>query len=35
MKIQYVPDEQGLDACFEFGQKIGQAVLEQESAAAA
>jgi flavorubredoxin len=35
MKIQYVPDDRGLDACFEFGQKIGQAVLEQESAEAA
>ena len=27
VKIQYVPDQDGLDACFAYGQQIGQAVL--------
>ena len=27
IKIQYVPDQEGLDACFAYGQQIGQAVL--------
>jgi flavorubredoxin len=26
LKIQYVPDKEGLDACFEFGKKIGALV---------
>ncbi len=26
LKIQYVPDKEGLDACFEFGKKIGELV---------
>jgi len=29
IKIQYVPDQEGLDACFAYGQQIGQAVLAQ------
>ncbi|MDM8516182.1 flavodoxin domain-containing protein [Desulfobacterales bacterium HSG16] len=28
VKIQYVPDEKGLDACFAYGKKIGKAVIE-------
>ncbi len=28
MKIQYVPDSEGLKACFAYGKKIGEAVLE-------
>lgn len=27
MKIQYIPDSKGLDACFDYGKKIGEAVL--------
>lgn len=27
VKIQYVPDTDGLNACYEYGQKIGQAIL--------
>jgi flavorubredoxin len=27
MKIQYVPDHQGKDACIEFGRKIGKAIV--------
>ncbi|MBL7179216.1 MAG: flavodoxin domain-containing protein [Pseudomonadota bacterium] len=26
VKIQYVPDKEGVDACYEFGKKIGKAV---------
>ncbi len=26
LRIQYVPDKEGLDACFEFGQKIGKLI---------
>ncbi|KPA13302.1 flavoprotein [Candidatus Magnetomorum sp. HK-1] len=29
-KIQYVPDEKGLNDCYEFGQKIGQAICASE-----
>ena len=32
MKIQYVPDGDGLEACSEYGKKIGRAVLEQMTA---
>jgi flavorubredoxin len=28
LKIQYVPDKQGLENCFEYGRKIGKAVNE-------
>ncbi|MFO7559519.1 MAG: flavodoxin domain-containing protein [Desulfobacterales bacterium] len=27
IKIQYVPDPEGIDACIEFGRKIGKAIL--------
>jgi flavorubredoxin len=27
LRIQYIPDDEGLDACYQYGQKIGQAVL--------
>ncbi len=27
-RLQYVPDKDGIDACMEYGKKIGQAVLE-------
>ncbi len=26
LKVQFVPDEVKLDACYQYGQKIGQAV---------
>jgi flavorubredoxin len=26
VNIQYVPDEKGLAACFDYGRKVGQAV---------
>jgi flavorubredoxin len=29
IRIQYVPENKGLEACFELGQKIGQAVNEK------
>lgn len=29
IRIQYVPEKKGLEACFELGQKIGQAVNEK------
>ncbi|MDP2645957.1 MAG: FprA family A-type flavoprotein [Desulfobacterales bacterium] len=29
LKIQYVPDNEGMKACFEFGQKIGRAMKEK------
>ena len=29
VRIQYVPDQEGLDACFAYGQQIGQAILAQ------
>jgi flavorubredoxin len=29
IRIQYVPENKGLEACFELGQKIGQAVNER------
>ncbi len=29
IRIQYVPEKKGLDACFELGQKIGQAINEK------
>jgi flavorubredoxin len=28
LRIQYVPDQQALETCYEFGRKIGQAVIE-------
>jgi flavorubredoxin len=28
LKIQYVPDQEGIEACIEFGRKIGKAVKE-------
>ena len=28
IKIQYVPDQEGIDACFELGKKIGKAIKE-------
>jgi hypothetical protein len=28
LKIQYVPDKEGLDHCYEYGRKIGIAVKE-------
>ena len=28
LKIQYVPDKQGLESCYEYGRKIGKAVNE-------
>jgi flavorubredoxin len=28
LKIQYVPDKEGLENCYEFGRRIGQAVNE-------
>jgi flavorubredoxin len=27
LRIQYIPDDEGLDACYQYGQKIGRAVL--------
>ena len=30
MKVQYVPDGDSLDACFEYGRKIGQAVKARQ-----
>ena len=27
LRVQYIPDNEGLDACYQYGQKIGQAVL--------
>ena len=32
LKIQYVPDSDGLEACMEYGKKIGRAVLQQMTA---
>jgi flavorubredoxin len=29
IKIQYVPDKMGLEACFELGQKVGQSIHEK------
>jgi len=29
VRIQYVPDQEGLDACFAYGQQIGQAIKAQ------
>ena len=26
LKIQYVPDRQGLESCYDYGRKIGKAV---------
>jgi flavorubredoxin len=28
LKIQYVPDKEGLDNCYAYGRKIGKAVNE-------
>jgi flavorubredoxin len=28
LKIQYVPDKEGLDTCYAYGRKIGKAVNE-------
>jgi flavorubredoxin len=30
VKVQYVPDSDNLDACFEFGRQIGQAVIARK-----
>jgi flavorubredoxin len=30
VRLQYVPDKEGLNACFEFGKKIGKAIVDQE-----
>ena len=29
VRLQYVPDKAGLNACFEFGKKIGKAIADQ------
>ena len=29
LKIQYVPDEQGIEACYELGRKIAEALPER------
>jgi flavorubredoxin len=29
VRLQYVPDKEGLNACFELGQKIGKAIVEK------
>ncbi len=31
VNIQYVPDEQGLEACYRLGKKVGQALQRIES----
>ncbi|MFC1857614.1 FprA family A-type flavoprotein [Thermodesulfobacteriota bacterium] len=28
LKLQYVPDKEGIETCFQFGRKIGQAILK-------
>jgi len=30
IKIQYIPEKKGLDACFELGQKVGKAINEKQ-----
>jgi hypothetical protein len=27
-RLQYVPDSQGIEACFAYGKRIGEAILE-------
>jgi flavorubredoxin len=29
VRLQYVPDKEGLNACFELGKKIGKTIAEQ------
>jgi len=31
LRIQYVPDQEGLDASFDFGRRIGKAIVEKEA----
>ncbi len=31
LRIQYVPDKEGLDAAFEFGRRIGKAIVERDA----
>jgi flavorubredoxin len=29
LRIQYVPDQEGLDSAFDFGRRIGKAIVEK------
>jgi flavorubredoxin len=29
IRIQYVPEKEGLEACFDLGKKVGQAINEK------
>jgi flavorubredoxin len=32
-RIQYIPDKEGLESCYAFGESIGEAINEQSSSA--